>query len=299
MPFRVWTSVAREGREASLSVPPPVSAPQPSMCEAALTPPSQRRPPPGRLRPERSRAPPVSTAAAVSAPAAATSAAEAKPSVASASATCCEAKRSMSCAAWRSTSAALWPARSSRGSTSLGLPMIWGAGTSSRGGASPGAWAPRDAQRAVQPVAAAPQHVHVWFSETLLVAAAAPAAAPAITVSAAWMPLSRSRPPRVGGLGGSSPSLGLAGIGAPVVAVGQEGWPGELSGRAREGDPIVALVSCFKSSCWVQGGVGQRGLANGLRGVGVIVKVPVTGSVDRSVALGQVQGEGLALLDVP
>ena len=63
----------------------------------------------------------------------------------------------------------------------------------------------------------------VWFSETLLVAAAAPAAAPAITVSAAWMPLSRSRPPRVGGLGGSSPSLRRA-------------WPGSvppssLSGR--------------------------------------------------------------------
>ena len=36
----------------------------------------------------------------------------------------CEAKLSMSCAAWRSTSAALWPARCSRGSTSLGRPMI-------------------------------------------------------------------------------------------------------------------------------------------------------------------------------
>ena len=62
----------------------------------------------------------------------------------------------------------------------------------------------------------------VWlFSETLLVAAAAPAAAPAITVSAAWMP--PSRPPRVGGLGGSSKSLRRA-------------WPGSvppssLSGR--------------------------------------------------------------------
>ena len=45
--------------------------------------------------------------------------------------------------------------------------------------------------------------------------------------------------------------------------------------------------------------MGQRRLADGLRGVGVIVKVEVTGSVDRSVALGQVQGEGLALLNVP
>ena len=130
------------------------------------------------------RAPPVSTAAAVSAPAAATSAAEAKPSVASASATCCEAKRSMSCAAWRSTSAALCPARCSRGSTSLGLPMIWGAGTSSGGGASPGG---RLGMRSVRSSQSPPPRstFMVWFSDTLLTAAAAPAAPPATIASAA------------------------------------------------------------------------------------------------------------------
>ena len=82
-----------------------------------------------------------------------------------------------------------------------------------------------------------------------------------------------------------------------VVAVGQEGRPGELSG-AREGDPIIALVRSLERSRRVQRRVGQRRLADGLRGVGVIVKVPMTGSVDRSVALGQIQGEGLAFLDV-
>ena len=95
MPFRVCTSVVCGAREASLSVPPPVSAPQPSMCEAALTPPSIAQavpttaaaapgatsPPvaapaaPATARapsPRAVRAPPVFTAAAVSAPAAAT-----------------------------------------------------------------------------------------------------------------------------------------------------------------------------------------------------------------------------------
>ena len=58
IPFKVWTSVAREGREASLSVPPPVSAPQPSMCEAALTPPSMpQRADHGRRRPRGHQSP--------------------------------------------------------------------------------------------------------------------------------------------------------------------------------------------------------------------------------------------------
>ena len=117
--------------------------------------------------------------------AAATSAAEAKPSVASASATCCEAKRSMSCTAWRSTSAALWPARSNKGSTSLGLPMIWwGAGTSSGGGASPGG---RLGMRSVRSSQSPPPRstFMVWFSDTLLTAAAAPATPPATIASAA------------------------------------------------------------------------------------------------------------------
>ena len=42
----------------------------------------------------------------------------------------------------------------------------------------------------------------------------------------------------------------------------------------------------------------RRGLADGLRGIGVIVKVPVTGSVDARLAVGQVQSQRLTLRDV-
>ena len=61
----------------------------------------------------------------------------------------------------------------------------------------------------------------------------------------------------------------LTGIGAPVVAVGQEGRPRELSGRAREGDPIVALVGGLERSRRIDARVGQRRLADGLGCVGV------------------------------
>ena len=168
---------------APAATSPPVAAP--------AAPATARAPSPRAVR-----APPVSTAAAVSAPAAATSAAEAKPSVASASATCCKTNRSMSCAAWRSTSA-VQGLHFAGPSDNLGGRHLVRWGGQSRG-------APRDAQRAVQPVAAAPQGQHRLVLRNA--AAAAAAAASGITVSAAWMPLSRSRPPRVGGLGGSSPS---------------------------------------------------------------------------------------------
>ena len=44
--------------------------------------------------------------------------------------------------------------------------------------------------------------------------------------------------------------------------------------------------------------VGQRGVAEGLGGIGEIVKVEVARGVDARLAVGQVQGQGLALLDV-
>ena len=167
-----------------------------------------------------------------------TSAAEAKPSVASASAICCEAKRSMSCAAWRSTSAALWPARSSRGSTSEGRPMIWGAGTWS-GGRRQSRWAPGDAQRAVQPVAAAPQHVH------RLVLRDAPRRGRCAGGGARNHRLRRlhaafAEPaPQSRGPGRVQPVVaqGLAGIRAPIVAVGQEGRPVNSLGGRGKGTP--------------------------------------------------------------
>ena len=141
----------------------------------------------------------------------------------------------------------------------------------------------------------------VWFSETLLVAARSAGGSARNhrlrrLDAGLSQPASQSRGP-----GRVQPVVaqGLPGIGAPIVAVGQEGRPGELSGRAREGDAVVAFVGGLERSRRIDAGVGQRRLADGLRGVGVIVEVPVTGSVDRSVALGQVQGEGLALLNEP
>ena len=84
----------------------------------------------------------------------------------------------------------------------------------------------------------------------------------------------------------------------PVVAVGQEGRPREFSGRPREGDSLVALVSGLERSRRVQRRVRHRRIAEGLRGVRKIIEIEVARRVDRSVALGQVEGEGLALLDV-
>ena len=231
-------------------MPPPVSAPQPSMCEAALTPPSIAQavpttaaaapaatsPPvaapaaPATARapsPRAVRAPPVSTAAPLPRP-------PPPPPVASASAICCEANRSMSCAAWRSTSATRCPALCSRGSTSEGRPMIWGAGRWRRQ-----SWrAPGDSERAVQPVAAAPQHVH------RLVLRHAPHRCRRARRASRHDRLRglnatfAETAPQSRGPGRVQPVVaqGLAGIRAPIVAVGQEGRPGELSGRAREGD---------------------------------------------------------------
>ena len=128
----------------------------------------------------------------------------------------------MSCAAWRSTSAALWPARSSNGSTSEGLPMICGGGTSSGGGPRPGGLL---GIRSVRSSQSPPRFrmLKVPFSPTLRAAAAAPAAPPAMIVSAAWMPDSRSRPPSVGGFGGFRPSFFRACPGSMP--------PSSLSGR--------------------------------------------------------------------
>ena len=81
----------------------------------------------------------------------------------------------LSLAAARSTSAAGCPALSSRGSTSEGRPMICGAGTLCGGGASPGGRLEILSVRSSQ--SPPPRRASiVWFSDTLLTAAAAPAA---------------------------------------------------------------------------------------------------------------------------
>ena len=91
---------------------------------------------------------------------------------------------------------------------------------------------------------------------------------------------------------------GLPWVHASIVGVGQEGRPRELSWRAWEGHSVVALVSGFKRCRRIDAGVGQRGVAEGLRGIGVIVQIEVTGSVDAGLAVREIQGQGLALLDV-
>ena len=140
-----------------------------------------------------------------------------------------------------------------------------------RGGQS--RWAPRNAKGSVQPVAATSQQIR------RLVLGHAPRRRRSTS--------STSGDDRLGSLDAAFAEAAshcrgfwrvqsvvaqcLSRVHTSVVRVGQKRRPRELSGGAREGDPIVALVSCFKSSRWVQGGVGQRGIANGLRGVGVIV----------------------------
>ena len=99
---------------------------------------------------------------------------------------------------------------------------------------------------------------------------------PAMIASAAWMPDSLIRPPRVGGLRRFKPSLRRAWPGSmPPLSESGERGPGKVPGRPGERSSAVALVSCFKSSCEVDCGVRRRGLADGLRGIGVIVEVEV------------------------
>ena len=70
--------------------------------------------------------------------------------------------------------------------------------------------------------------------------------------------------------------------------------------RAGEGHAVVAFVRRLEvqGQGRIDAGVRQRGVAEGLRGVGVIVEVEVARRVDARFAVGQVQGQGLALRDV-
>ena len=301
------------GREASESVPPPVAAPQPMRCEAALSPPSMAHAVPTRAAPAPATArppvaaptvpaaarapspsaasiPPPSAAAAASAAPAAASAAVAKPSDASASASCWEAKLSMSCAAARSTSAARCPALSSRGSTSEGRPMICGAGTSFGGGASPGG---RLGMGPVQPVAAAAKGQHRYA----LTAAAAPAGLPPRSLRGLNAALPHAAP--AWGPGRVSPSLRRACPGSvpPSSESGRKlGLVNSLGGRGK-GTPVT-LVGGFKRCRRVQGGVGQRGVADGLRGIGVIVEPEMRRCKRAGLAVREIQHKRLALLYV-
>ena len=148
---------------------------------------------------------------------------------------------------------------------------------------------PRNPQRAVQPVLAAPQGVEGPTLRKALAGCCCSCSSSGndrlSRLNAALpQPAAQARGPRR-----VQPVVaqGLAWVHASVVAVRQEAGPGELSGRPRQRSSAVALVGCFKThSCRLDGGVRRRGLADGLRGIGVIVKVPVTGSVDARLAVG-------------
>ena len=45
--------------------------------------------------------------------------------------------------------------------------------------------------------------------------------------------------------------------------------------------------------------MGQRSFADGFRGIRIVVQPEVAGSVNAGLTVRQIQGEGLALLDVP
>ena len=159
--------------------------------------------------------------------------------------------------------------------------MICGAGTSSGGGASPGG--PLGILRVLSSQSPPPRRASiVWFSVTLLVAAAFAEAAS-----------ERRGPRRVQAVVAQR----LPGIHAPVVAVGQKRRPRELSWRSWKRSSTVPLVGRFKGCSRIQARVGQRRFANGLGGIGVIVQIEVARGVDAGLAVGQVQGKRLALLD--
>ena len=177
--------------------------------------------------------------------------------------------------------------------------MICGGGTSSGGGPNPGGLL---GIRSVRSSQSPPRFrmLKVPFSPTLRAAAAAPAGASRddrlcrLDARLAQPASQRQWPRRVQAV----VPPGLPWVHAPVVAVGEEGGPGELSGRQGEGHSVVALVGGLEGGRRVQLGVGHGSLADGLRRIGVVIQVEVAGSVDARLAVGQIQVQGLTLLDV-
>ena len=261
------------GREASLSVPPPVAAPQPMRCEAALSPPSMAHAVPTRAapaprrpgrQPQHSPCPP---SPGLPRPAAPRLTYRPLPR-------CrfrCSRRRKSSagprkwspCCRGRGSGRRRWSARRRRTSRASlrsssrkrkhrrASPLLqrqrrhfvrwWGQFR----------WASRDAKGPVQPVAATSQGQH------RLVLRHAPRRCRRTSRHDRLRGLNAALPHAASqrrGPGRVQPVVAqsLAGIGAPVVAVGQEGRPREFSGRPREGDTLVALVSGLERSRRVQ-----------------------------------------------
>ena len=298
MPFSIWMSTAPLLRLWSLSVPPPAPPEKPMRWLAAVRPPSmaQAVPTSAAAAPATARPPAAAPAAPATpsaaspavtrirrprprppqrpprplAPEAAASAALAKPSAASASAIWLW-EASMSWMAPCFLQGRALPCALKQG-LHLGRPpydLWWG--HSSGGGARPWeSWECTASGPRPRPRIAAPSAYCL-----------APSPRPAMAVSAAWMPDSLSRLAKVGGCGASKPAL-----------------PHHLPGRPREGLPAVALVVGLEGLRGVDVGVGHRLVAQGLRALGEIVEVEVAGQVDRSIALRQLQADGLPFLDV-
>ena len=125
---------------------------------------------------------------------------------------------------------------------------------------------PGNSKRAVQPVPAASESV-----EGLVLADAARRSRALRNNRLRCLDARLPQPATEGrGFGWVQPVIAqsLTGIHASVaVVVGQETrtGAGKLPNRPGKGDSIVAFVSCFKSSRWVNCRVRQRGLADGLR----------------------------------
>ena len=131
----------------------------------------------------------------------------------------------------------------------------------------------------------------------------APRPMPAMAVSAADMPDSRSRLPSVGGCGASKPSMrsAWAGSAPPEIAAAvrkEAALPQHVPGRPGEGLPAVALVVRLEGLRGVDVGVGHRLVAQRLGRLREIIEVEMGGHVDRRIALRQLQGDGLPFLDV-
>ena len=83
-----------------------------------------------------------------------------------------------------------------------------------------------------------------------------------------------------------------------AAAVHAQRLGAQCPGRLREGLPPVALVVRLEGLCGVDVGVGHRLIAQRLGRLREVVEVEVGGHVDRGIALGQLQSDGLPLLDV-
>ena len=88
----------------------------------------------------------------------------------------------------------------------------------------------------------------------------------------------------------------LAGVHGHVALAVQVEGPGAQEVSARKGHAVVAFVGIFEARLGVHGRVGQR-CRLGLAALEIVVQLEVVGGQDARVAVGEVDGQGLALGD--